>query len=294
MQVEASEHSSAAGSEAESQAGSQRDLICGKSLKTEKNIRKHLFDLHKNQLHSDFLRPLNPSTRNVSRPDAKLEEITNKLRDRKVGVKRGPLYDFGTPGVFQHQDHTELGELGLGDSLFETSHVSPVNVEVARHLSPSLPLESKEANPSVTRIILRIPPRRENGLSEKENVPNTLCDPKEWGFMLDEEGLLLLELSGPARNYIDTFDTAHYACHAFPIARFDLVSSNTGLLVARGGDIITLFSTIYDHLRASFRDRHHLLVVKPRLVERDLIQHVFRKVAAEKRKAKDYSALVTN
>ncbi|ODN78993.1 hypothetical protein L202_04504 [Cryptococcus amylolentus CBS 6039] len=139
LQVEASEHSSVAGSEAEG----QRDLICGKSLKNEKHFRKHLFDLHQNQLHPDFLRPLNPSTRNASRSDAnkKHEEITNRPRDRKVGVKRGPMYDFGTPGMFQHQDHTELGELGLGDSLFETGDIAPV---------------------------------------------------KEWGFMLDEEGLLKL------------------------------------------------------------------------------------------------------
>ncbi|ODN94162.1 hypothetical protein L198_05013 [Cryptococcus wingfieldii CBS 7118] len=107
------------------------------------------------------------------------------------------------------------------------------------------------------------------------------------------------ELSGPARNYVDTFDTAQYACHAFPTTRFGLVSSNTveqlngWLLVARGGDIISLFSTIYDHLRASFRDRHNLLVVKPRLVERDIIQDVYRKVRGEKSKAKDYRALVT-
>ncbi|ODN86334.1 hypothetical protein L198_07353 [Cryptococcus wingfieldii CBS 7118] len=107
------------------------------------------------------------------------------------------------------------------------------------------------------------------------------------------------ELAEPARNYIDTNDTALYACHALRIARFGLVSSNTveqlndWLLVARGGDIITLFSTIYDHLSASFRDRHDLLVVKPRLVERDLIQHVFRKVAAEQCKAKYYRVLVT-
>ncbi|TYJ52344.1 hypothetical protein B9479_007038 [Cryptococcus floricola] len=105
------------------------------------------------------------------------------------------------------------------------------------------------------------------------------------------------KLAEPARNYIDTFDTALYARRAFPIARFGLVSSNTveqlngWLLVARGGDIITLFSTIYGHLRASFRGRHDLLVVKPRLVERDLIQHVFCKMAAEKCEAKDYRAL---
>ncbi|ODN80915.1 hypothetical protein, variant [Cryptococcus amylolentus CBS 6039] len=105
------------------------------------------------------------------------------------------------------------------------------------------------------------------------------------------------KLAEPARNYIDTFDTALYARRAFPIARFGLVSGNTveqlngWLLVARGGDIITLFSTIYGHLRSSFRDGHDLLVVKPRLVERDLIQHVFCKMAAEKCEAKDCRAL---